>query len=185
MKPIFLAAAMLSFAAVLQPAAAANWTVDNGKSILGFIGTQSGASFEGHFTKWQAQIDFDPAKPASGHALVTIDMSSATTGDSQKDQSLPQSDWFNVKSFPQATFEATNFRAKGGNAFEAAGTLTIRGIKKDVLLPFTFETDGNSGHAKGKLDLLRTDFGVGQGDWASGDMVGLSVSVTVDIRASK
>ncbi len=187
MKSIFIAAAALSFAALgaTQPATAASWTVDSGKSNLGFIGTQSGASFEGHFSKWQAQIDFDPANLASGHALVTIDMSSAATGDSQKDQSLPQSDWFNVKNFPQAVFEATSFRTKGGNAYEAVGSLSIRGVKKDVVLPFTFETEGSAGHAKGKLELLRTDYGVGQGEWSSDQMVGLMVAVIVDIRATK
>jgi polyisoprenoid-binding protein YceI len=187
MKSVFLSVASLSFGLLMavQPAAAAGWSIDGAKSNLGFIGTQSGSSFEGHFSKWQAQIDFDPANPASGHATVTIDMGSATTGDSQKDQSLPQSDWFNAKAFPQAIFEATSFRAKGGNAFEAVGTLTIRGMKKDVLLPFTFETEGNTGHAKGKLELIRTDFGVGQGEWSSDQIVGLTVAVNLDIRATK
>lgn len=181
------AAALLGFAALVaaQPASAANWAVDSGKSSLGFTGSQSGASFEGHFAKWQAQIDFDPANPAAGHALVTIDMGSATTGDPQKDQSLPQSDWFNTKNFPQATFEATSFRSRGGNAYEAVGSLTIRGIKKAVVLPFTFETEGGAGHAKGRLELLRTDYGVGQGEWSSDQMVGLTVAVLLDIRASK
>jgi polyisoprenoid-binding protein YceI len=187
MRVVIVRAAALSFAALLfaQPAVAASWSVDGAKSNLGFLGTQSGAPFEGHFTKWQAEIDFDPANLASGRAQVTIDMSSATTNDPEKDQSLPQSDWFNVKSFPQATFQATSFRAKGGNAYEAVGTLSIRGVKKDVILPFTFETEGNAGHAKGKLELLRTDYGVGQGEWSSGQMVGLTVAVVVDIRATK
>lgn len=187
MRSLVVAAAALTLAAVFiaRPAAAAGWAVDSAKSSLGFIGSQSGASFEGHFSKWQAQIDFDPANPGTGHALVTIDMGSATTGDPQKDQSLPQSDWFNVKGFPQATFEATSFRAKGGDAYEAVGSLTIRGVKKDVVLPFTFDAEGNAGHAKGKLELLRTDYGVGQGEWSSDQMVGLSVAVTVDIRATK
>ncbi|PKU24189.1 YceI family protein [Telmatospirillum siberiense] len=179
------AVALACLLAAAPSAMAATWTVDTAKSSLGFAGSQSGTPFEGHFGKWQAQIDFDPANPASGHAVVTIDMGSAVTGDPQKDQSLPQSDWFNVKSFPQATFEATSFRARGGNAYEAVGSLSIRGIKKDVVLPFTFETEGSSGHAKGRLELLRTDYGVGQGEWSSGQMVGLSVAVIVDLRASK
>jgi polyisoprenoid-binding protein YceI len=187
MRLSHVTALTLIFATLLtvQPAAAASWIVDAGKSNLGFVGTQSGASFEGHFTKWQAQIDFDPTSPASGHALVTIDMTSATTGDPQKDQSLPQSDWFDVKNFPKAIFEATSFRSKGGNAFEAVGKLSIRDVKKDVVLPFSFETEGASGHAKGKLELLRTDYKVGQGEWSDGSMVGLSVAVVLDIRATK
>ena len=165
-------------------AAAADWTVDPARSTLGFIGSQSGSPFEGHFGRWTAKIVFDPAHPAAGTAVVEIDMSSATTGDPQKDESLPQADWFDTRSFPKARFEATSFRAKGGNAFEAVGSLNLRGIKKDVVLPFTLDIAGPAAHAKGRLDLIRTDYGVGQGAWKAADMVALEVAVTLDITAS-
>ena len=179
-RMIFAAALLLS----ASSAQAADWTLDPAKSRLGFTGSQAGSPFEGSFTRWSAKIAFDPANPAAGKAVVEIDMASATTGDRQKDESLPQSDWFDVKAFPQARFEATSFRAKGGNAFEALGSLSIRGIKKDVVLPFTLETSGTNAHAKGKLDLIRTDYGVGQGAWKAPDMVALEVAVTLDLTAT-
>lgn len=170
-------------------AQAADWAVDAGKSKLGFVGSQSGTPFEGRFSRWTAKIAFDPANPAAGTAVVVIDMSSATTGDLQKDQSLPQADWFDTKTFPQARFEATGFRAKGGNAFEAVGSLSLRGIKKDVVLPFTLDVSSAGAHpavahAQGKLILIRTDYGVGQGEWKVPDMVALEVAVTVDLTAT-
>jgi polyisoprenoid-binding protein YceI len=170
--------------AAAGPAQAMPWTVDAAKSVLGFQGSQGGSPFTGHFGKWTADIDFDPAHPESGHALVVIDMASARTGDPQKDQSLPQSDWFDVKGFPQATFQATSFRAKGGKAFEAVGSLAIRGIKKDVVLPFQFDEAGGTAHVTGRLPLIRTDYGVGQGDWKDGSLVALDVAVTLDIQAA-
>ncbi|MBI3443968.1 MAG: YceI family protein [Magnetospirillum sp.] len=183
--------ALILAAALLWPslpwtgsAQAAEWNVDGAKSRLGFVGSQGGSPFEGRFTRWTARIDFDPANPGAAKAMVEIDMTSATTGDPQKDQSLPQSDWFDAKSFPKARFEAAGFKAKGGNAFEAPGTLTIRGLGKAVSLPFTLDLSGNQAKAKGRLELIRTDYGVGQGEWKSGDMVALQVAVTVDIEAS-
>ncbi|TWB47316.1 YceI family protein [Nitrospirillum viridazoti] len=178
------AAATLGALLLAGPASAAGWTVDTAHSKLGFTGSQSGTAFSGQFTRWDATIDFDPANPATGHATVTIDMASAKTGDVQKDQSLPEADWFSTKAFPKAVFEATTFRAKGGNQYEAVGTLTIRGIKKDVTLPFTLDVAGSKAHAVGKLDLVRTDYGVGQGAWGDGKMVALAVSVTVDLNAT-
>lgn len=175
--------AVLALFLAAAPAEAAAWKADPAKSSLGFTGSLSGSPFDGQFKRWQAEIEFDPAKPEAGHALVTIDMASATTGDSQQDQALPNSDWFDVKGFPQAKFEATSFRAKGGNAYEAEGSLTIRGMRKDVVLPFTLDLQGPTAHAKGRLTILRTDYGVGQGAWASGQMVGLDVTVTVDLTA--
>jgi polyisoprenoid-binding protein YceI len=175
------------FSALLfaTPAMAADWTVQADKSHLGFSGVQTGAPFKGSFGKWTAEISFDPAHPEAGHAKVTIDLASAGTGDKQRDTALPQGDWFDVKHFPQAAFEATSFTPKGGNAYEAAGKLTIRGVTKDVVLPFTLAIAGDSATAKGHLGLVRTAFGVGQGPWTSGEWVALEVGVDVDLVAVK
>ena len=82
-------------------AQAATWTVDAPHSRLGFTGSQSGSAFAGRFTRWTAEIDFDPAQPARGHALVTIDMASATTGDLQKDEALPGATGSTSHPFPR------------------------------------------------------------------------------------
>jgi polyisoprenoid-binding protein YceI len=167
------------------PALAADWTVDAAKSHLGFSGVQNGAPFQGSFGKWTAEIAFDPAHPEAGHAKVTIDLASAKTGDTQRDSALPQAEWFDVKAFPEASFEATGFVAKGGDAYEAPGKLTIRGIGKDAVLPFTVEITGDKAVAKGHLSLVRTGFGVGQGVWATGEWVALDVGVDVDLSATR
>ncbi len=179
----FLAALAIVFLA--GNAHAAGWTVDKGKSTLGFSGSQTGTPFSGTFKAFDAQIDFDPANPSAGHALVTIDMASATTGDKQRDEAIPQPEWFDAKKFPQAKFEATGFKSLGGDKYEAAGTLSIRGIKKDVVLPFTLDISGNTATADGKLPLVRTDYGVGQGEWSTGQWVALNVDVTLHLVATK
>ena len=183
MKILAALVALLLFA--VSPAFAADWTVDSAKSALSFSGVQNGEAFKGVFGKWTADISFDPAHPETGHAKVSIDLASARTGDTQRDSALPQAEWFNVKATPTATFEATSFVAKGGDAYEAPGTLTIRGIGKAVVLPFTLAVSGDKASAKGHLALVRTGFGVGQGVWATGDWVALEVGVDVDLVATK
>ena len=182
MKRLALLAALSLLA---TPALAADWAVDVPHSHLGFSGVQNGAPFQGRFDKWSAQIAFDPAHPDAGHAKVTIDLASARTGDSQRDSALTQAEWFDVKGFPQATFEATGFTAKGGDVYEAPGTLTIRGIGKTVVLPFTLAVNDDKASVKGHLALVRTGFGVGQGVWATGEWVALEVGVDVDLIATK
>ncbi|OAN51100.1 polyisoprenoid-binding protein [Paramagnetospirillum marisnigri] len=183
MKAILMLAAALMVCG--GTADAAQWQIDPAKSRLGFVGKQGGSPFDGRFTRWSGNIDFDPANPGAGKAAIDIDMASAVTGDREKDGAIPESDWFDVKSFPRARFEAASFRAKGGNAFEAVGSLSIRGVKKEVVLPFTLEISGDAARAKGRLDLIRTDYGVGQGVWKSGDTVALEVAVTVDLVADR
>ena len=180
-------AAALAAAPLVLPACAeaAAWTVDAAKSRIGFSGVQVGTPFQGRFTRFTAQIDFDPTVPETGHAVVDIDLASAETGDAQRDTALPQTEWFDVKATPRARFEATRFAARGGDAYEAIGSLTIRGIRRDAVLPFRLTRAGATARAVGHLDLVRTQFGVGQGPWASGQWVALEVGVDIDLTATE
>ncbi len=178
-------AALLIGLGAASPAGAAAWTVDAAKSRLGFAGQQTGAPFTGRFKTWTAAIDFDPAHPEGGHVTATVDVASAATDDPQKDEALPGSDWFDATQFTTATFEAAGFAPKGGDAYEAKGKLTLRGVSKDVAVPFTLTIAGDAAHAAGKAQLVRTDFGVGQGSWASGDTVALAVDVDFDLVATR
>ncbi len=166
-------------------ASAATWTVDPAKSSLGFSGKQTGDAFSGRFKTFAATIDFDPAKPEAAHVSVTVDTGSATTGDQQRDEAMPGEDWFSAQAFPQAKFEATGFKPLGGDKYEADGTLTIRGAAKPVVLPFTLTIAGDTAHAVGHAELLRSAFGVGQGAWATDEYVAFEVGVDVDLTATK
>jgi polyisoprenoid-binding protein YceI len=182
LRSLALAAAMLAGASV--SAKAATWTIDTAKSRLGFTGSENGSAFTGSFGKFSGTIVFDPADPAAGHADVTIATASATTGDQQKDGALPDSDWFAVDKYPEAHFVATGFKATG-SGYEALGTLTIRGVAKPVILPFTLVLAGGTAKAEGTLPIIRTDFGVGQGAWSTAQYVALQVVVSFKILAEK
>jgi polyisoprenoid-binding protein YceI len=182
-----VAATVLScvFPCVASQASPMNWRVDPKNSVIGFVGTQTGQQFSGQFTSYTASIDFDPAAPTAGHALVVIKTCSAHTGDTQRDEAMPGADWFNCAAMPDATFKADSFRSLGANKFEADGTLSIRGISKPLTLPFTFIPTGNKAVVTGSVDILRTDFGVGQNAWSSGQWVALKVTVTIKLSATK
>ncbi len=116
--------AILAAALVLvstDPARAANWVVDAAHSRLGFSGVQVGAPFKGEFRKYDAKISFDPEHPESAHLVVNIDMASVRTGDAQRDEALPQADWFDVAKFPDR-----NLRSNG-LSFERWANLGNRG----------------------------------------------------------
>jgi polyisoprenoid-binding protein YceI len=178
-------AAFVMTALGAMPAAAFPWKLDAAKSQLGFSGTQTGAAFKGRFTRFSAQIDFDPDHPETSHIAVVIDPASAVTGDTQRDGALPGKDWFDIAQFPQAKFVSTAIRRTTANAYAATGTLTLRGVAKPIVLPFTLAITGTTAHAKGHLSLVRTLFGVGQGTWSSGQWVGLDVGVDIDIVATR
>lgn len=173
-------------ATLLSPAAhAADWAVDGAKSQIKFSGTQAGAAFTGRFAKWTAKIAFDPANVAAGHAEVTIDIASAATGDTQKDEALPQPEWFDAKKFPQAKFEAKSFRALGNDRYEAVGSLTIKGTTKDAVLPFSLKITGDQADVVGKLEIDRIAFNVGEGPWADPTFVGAKVGLDIALSAKR
>ncbi|PLX39175.1 MAG: polyisoprenoid-binding protein [Hyphomicrobiales bacterium] len=176
----------LAAAAILAtglPALAADrWEVDPAASSLTFTGTQAGAPFTGSFQTWTANISFDPETLADSKVTVSIDVTSATTGDVQKDANLPTPNWFNSKAQPMATFAARTF-SKTADGFLAEGTLTVRDIDKPVQLPFTLEIDGDMASMKGETTVKRTDFGVGTG--VPLEMVGDGVTISVSVAAKR
>jgi polyisoprenoid-binding protein YceI len=183
MRRVLLAA--LLFAALAVPASAAHWTVDAAKSKLGFSVAWSGEPFNGTFKKWTADIEFDPTDLAHSHVVAVIDMASEASDDPDSDESLKGALGFAVDKFPTARFETTGFKRLPGGDFLAQGKLTIRGISRPLELPFKLDIRGNHAHMTGKAVILRTDFGVGQGEWASPKPVAHEVTVTVDLSATK
>jgi polyisoprenoid-binding protein YceI len=178
-------AAIALIAAPAVAAPAPSWTVDKARSQVAFVASMSGQAINGTFRRFDARIAFDPANLPASSVTAVIDTASAATGDASRDQSLPTPDWFNVKAFPRATFASTAFRSLGGNRYQAAGTLTIRGVARPVVLPFRLVVNGSAAQMRGSLTIDRRWFGVGQGQFASPDTVAAAVKVTVAITARK
>lgn len=178
----------LMLVAVAAPAIAApaKWNVDPTKSSLTFVVEVNGQQVTGKFTAFGALIAFDPADLANSSAKITIDMTAAKSGDATRDAMLLKPDWFNVLDFPQAIYQTTAFVAKGGSAYEAQGKLTLKGVTKDVALPFTLSINGNTAVAKGQTTLMRRSFNVGHGkDFETAKPVALGVKVMVNVTAKR
>ena len=171
----------LAFVLAASPAFAAHWTVDAGKSKLGFTAQWSKQPFVATFKSWKANIDFDPADLAHAKADVTIDLGSEASSESEFDDAIKGAQGFATSQFPQAHFTTTGFKFKGGNAYVATGTLSLHGMTRPVTLPFNLVIAGKTAHMTGSTVVMRTDFGVGQ---AATDPVAHEVTVTVDLTAT-
>lgn len=166
------------------PASAKTWVTDYAQSSITFAGKQSGEAFEGKFKKFTTNIDFDPATPSKGKITASIDIASAFTGNGDIDGSLPQKEWFDGAQFPKAEFVSTSI-APGStpSCFKAEGNLTIKGVAKPISLPFCMTTEGDHTRAKGEVNLSRSDFNIGSGQWAGENVVARGVTVKLDIAA--
>lgn len=159
------------------------WVVSPGGK-LGFTANWNGEAISGSFSKWTAAINFSPDALETSAIDVSIDLASVSTGDSQRDGSLTGSDFFDTTNFARATYRASSFKALGGDRYRADGTLTLRGRARPVPLTFTLTIDGDRATARGTTTVDRTNFGVGQGEYASTDEIAAPVAIAFDFRAA-
>lgn len=178
------AAGVLAALFTAAPACAAHWNVDP-SSRLGFSVVWSGEPLNGTFKKWKADIEFDPADLAHARVVAMIDTGSVVTDYPEGDSGLKGALGFAADKFPTARFETTGFRRLPDGSFVADAHLTIRGITKSLQLPFKLAMQGNRAHVTGRTTVIRTDFGVGQGEWAAPEPVEHRVTVILDLSATK
>jgi len=181
-KKLILAAAL---AAALPAAHAVEYNqVQPDKSAVTFVYKQMGVAVEGRFRKFSGQLAFDPVRPEAAKAAFDVDLASVDTGAPEGDQEVAGKPWFDTRAFPTARFVSGAVKPLGGNRYEVAGKLTIKGRTQDVVVPATFTAQGNVGVFDGAFTLRRADFSIGEGSWAKFDIVANEVQIKFRITAA-
>ena len=174
----------LTLAALAALPALAQQKLVPAQSEIVFVSRQMGVPVEGRFKKFDAQVAFDPAKPATSKIAFTVDTGSASLGVPEIDAELPKPVWFNVPRFPQASFQSTAVKGLGGGKFEVAGKLTIKGNSHDVLVPVQLTQAGPTTTAAGSFTIKRLVFKIGEGEWSDTSMVADDVQVRFKLALS-
>ena len=167
--------------AALPPA----WVVDRAASSVRFSSSYNGDAFSGAFSRWSADIRFDPANLAASSVTATIDVASAATGDADRDQAIPSPTFFSAGAFPRTTFAAHAFKALGGNRYLAIGALSLRGATRPLTLPFSLAIAGGQARMTATVPLNRLAFGVGQAEWRKTDALPAVVNVAIAVTARR
>lgn len=180
-----IALALFSTFAIATTAHAVEYNqVQADKSRIAFGYQQMGVSMDGSFKKFASELHFDPAAPEAAKARIEIELASIDTGSEEGDEEAARKTWFDFANFPTARFESTAVKALGGNKYEVAGKLTIKGTTKDVVVPATFAEQGKAGVFEGSLTIQRGDFSVGEGAWKAFDIVANDVVIKFTITAA-
>ena len=171
------------------PVEAAMWNQLPSSQLL-FHFTQSGTAFTGKFERFEARIEFDPARPEEGRIDVMIDIASLDTQNDERDTMLRSAELFDAEKFPQAQFTADKIRPIGPGQYEAAGTLTIRDVSLPLVLPFGLKIEkaadgGDTAAASGSITISRRDFGLARGQWEVTDIVADEVRIEIRLEAAQ
>lgn len=159
-----------------EPVIVRHWTVAPG-GRLAFTAQWNGSPVIGSFSSWKADIAFEPAALDRSSIGVTIDLASAASGDSQRDEALKGSEFFDTPTHPTARYETKSIKALGGDRYQANGILTLKGVSKPVRLEFTLPIRDRKATVKGHALLDRTLFGVGTGQWAATGAIAADVAI--------
>ena len=169
----------------LHPAQGADWKMDPAGSKLEFIATFEKSPVPGAFREFDARLRFDPETPAGGSLDVTVKVTSADMNIADVNREIRGKDWFDYAAFPQAEFRSTDLRRAQGNRYVARGTLSLKGVKQPVEVPFTWTASADGATIEGELTVKRGAFGIGAGEWAATDVIGADVQVKFKVKLRK
>ncbi len=180
-KPALVLGTALVMAAGVQ--AAPLDTVQIDKSKMGFSFKQMGVAMDGHFAKFSAALNFDPAKPEQAKASIEVDLTSIDTGSGEADQEVVGKAWFNTAAFPKAVFLAKQIKQIAPNQYEVLGSLSIKGHSRDIKSALKLSPQGKSSVLSGSFTLQRADFAIGEGMWSKFDVVANDIQVNFQFTA--
>ena len=170
---------------VAAAAAPSGWTIDKSSSTLAYGATFSGKTIGGTVGNWDATVTFDPDHLATASARIVIDSASVTIDDAFVRSNLAGPDGLDAKNHSQASVDLTTFE-KTADGFVGKGAMTIKGISREIELPFTF-TQGADGTARvtGRTSFDRTAYGLGAQNDSTGQWLALPIALTIDLVARR
>ena len=160
------------------------WTIDPARSRITFGATQTGKLVSGRIGSWTGTIVLDPTNLAAARIDIRMDMKSATSGLQDVDAQMRGKDFLDIATSPEARFTSEAVSRTGDN-YQARGKLTLRGVTRDVVLPFTLRIQDGQGTARGRIEIKRLDYGVGRNEWAATTYVADEVTIEVTVVATQ
>jgi polyisoprenoid-binding protein YceI len=140
---------------------------------------------DGLFKDFSGQLSYNPANPAGAHVDLTVYTDSIDMHDAGNDKLMKSSDFFDVARFPTMHFSSTSADVKPDGTLEMTGTMTIRGITRQMTIPVHLRPAAKDGDASGAVfestfPVDRTAFGLNGSPRLGGFK--LSISKNVDIH---
>ena len=135
-------------------------TPDN--SSIEFEGSKVTGSHPGGFNAFRGTVELPGDDPAQAKVAIEIDTASIYSDSDRLTRHLMNEDFFDVQTFPKATFHSTAIRAggEGGASHTITGMLELRGVSKEIAFPATIAVSPAKVSASAEFSINRKDFGI-------------------------
>jgi polyisoprenoid-binding protein YceI len=170
------------------------FTIDKTHSEVQFQVRHLVTRVRGRFTDFSGTIQFDETNPetlAASSVSFAVAVASLDTATPDRDVHLRSEDFFFVDKYPTLTFASSRVVRRSAEQFDVIGTLTIRGVSREVTLPVSYLGTAKDpwGNARAGFEtditINRKDFGL---TWnaaleTGGFLVGDEVKISVSVQA--
>ena len=170
------------------------WVIDADHSLVEFsVKHMMIAKVRGNFAKFDANITADSSDLTTAAIEFTIDTASISTKNEDRDNHLRSADFFDVESYPNITFKATEITKVSGDDYKVSGDVTIKGVTRPETFDVTFEGEGKDpwGNTKAgfsaKTKVNRSDYGLTYNAAleTGGVLIGDQITINIELEASK
>jgi len=148
----------------------------NDKSTVKFVIKNFHVNTGGEFKGLKGSITWDDEALEKCVFDISIDAATVNTGIDSRDNHLRKEEYFDVQQYPVIVFKSGKV-TRSGKSFTVYGRLSIKGITKDISIPFTATTKPGGYLFEGSFELNRKDYKVGGNSLVLSDNVTISLSV--------
>jgi polyisoprenoid-binding protein YceI len=171
------------------PITGGDYRIDPAHSVIGFsIRHNEVTLVSGRFKDFTGAIHFDDKDVARSSVEFKAKVESIDTGVEARDKHLRTADFFEVAKYPEMTFKSTRVERKGKDRYVLYGDLTIKGVTKQVALPFTITGAIKDGRGNTRIGIAaqtkidRRDYGITWGHALAGGGFDVGHEVTIDLH---
>ncbi len=138
----------------------------------------AGITVDGSFATPKGIVEFDEQNYKTAKIDVSTEASSVNTGTKKRDEHLSKSEYFDVTKFPKITI-TSRFFGKEEKGYVLHATLNLKGVVKNISIPFTYTEQGNTARFNGSFKLNRLDYKVGSKSIILSDDVTIQLIINV------
>lgn len=171
------------------PIPGGDYKIDPAHSIIGFAIRHLEINWvEGRFKDFTGTIHYDDKDITKSSVEFTAKVESIDTGVEPRNAHLRTADFFEVAKYPEMTFKSTQVERKGKDRYVLHGDLTLKGVTKQVALPFniTGAVKDPWGNMRFGVDaqttINRRDYGITWGKPLDGGGIDVGNEVTIKLQ---